>query len=229
MKFKSAMVTAASGKIGGMVASRNKGGQYFRSLAIPTNPNTPEQQTTRASFGTLSQGWGQLTPTQRLGWDIYAFNVPVVDALGDSMTLSGFNMYLRSNTPRMNLGLPVVDDAPPTFDLGYVGPLGPFVASAASQDVTVGFTDTDNWVDEDDSALLIYISRPQNPSINYFKGPYRYAGQVDGDSTTPPTTPATITLPFPVTVGQKIFLKMNVSRADGRLSQTFRGYQLVTT
>lgn len=223
MKFKSALVTAASGKVGGMVASRNKGGQYFRALAIPTNPNTAQQQAVRASMGNLAQRWRTLTDFQQLLWNVYAANVTVVDVLGDAINLSGFNMYLRSNIPRVTLSLPIVDNAPSIFDLGDVGTISMDTASAATQNFAFNFTDTDAWVDEDDSALLVYVSRPQNSSISYFKGPYRYAGQVDGDGTTPPTTPATISFPFGVAVGQKVFWRANVSRADGRLSQTFRG------
>jgi hypothetical protein len=224
MKFKSAMVTAASGKIGGMVASHNRGGMYFRSLAIPTNPNTPQQQVTRASLGQLAVAWRSLPGINPILWDIYAAQVPLVDAMGDPIFVSGINMFIRSNTPRLNVGLPVVEAGPSTYDLGEVGPIAVSNATEAGQTLDVDFAVADAWVDEDDSAMLVYLSRPHNPSTNFFKGPYRFAGQIPGDSVTPPTSPATITAPFPFLEGQRIFYRINVSRADGRLSQSFRGF-----
>lgn len=224
MKFKSAMVTQVSGSIGGMTGSHNRGGMYFRARSVPTNPNTPQQQTTRASLGQLAIAWRMLTGINPILWDIYAANVPLTDPLGDPVTVSGINMFIRSNTPRLNVGLPVVDAGPSSYDLGEVGALSVTNATEAGQTVDLNFTDTDAWVDEDDSAMLLYLSRPQGTSINYFKGPYRYAGMVAGDSSTPPTTPETIAVPFPIASGQKIFWRVNVTRSDGRLSQSFRGY-----
>jgi hypothetical protein len=63
-----------------------------------------------------------------------------------------------------------------------------------------------------------YISRPQNITKNFFRGPYRYAGKIEGDSVTPPTSPATLVSDFPYAAGQRAFLRVRVSRADGRLS-----------
>ena len=110
MLFKSALITQASGSIGGMTASRNKGGAYFRARALPTNPNTPEQQAVRGYLGTLANLWTNvLTPANRVLWDFYAFNVPVINAVGDSIQLTGQQMYIRANVPRLQAGLPRVD------------------------------------------------------------------------------------------------------------------------
>ncbi len=228
MIFKSSLIESGSGSIGGVTLSRNRGGMYLRGRAIPTNPNSTFQQAVRSAAAQCASLWRNvLTEAQRTGWDLYAENVELPNSLGDPRNVGGLGMYIRSNVPRIAsgvAGLVRVDDAPIIFNLGDVGPLTVISATGATDIVSMGFTDTDEWVDEDAAALLVYTSRAKNPSINYFKGPYRFAGAVEGDSTTAPTTPAAITGAFNIDVGNKTFVFARVSRADGRLSTPFRGF-----
>ena len=130
---------------------------------------------------------------------------------------------IRSNTPRLYNGAPIVVAAPTTFNLGEFTP--PIVTySVATGNFTITFTDTDEWVDEDDSYMFVYASRPQDPSINYFRGPYQYLGGIEGDAGTPPTSPQTMADVFPLALGQRGFIRVNVSRADGRLSLSVRSF-----
>ena len=228
MIFKSSIIESGSGSVGGLTLSRNRGGMYLRGRAIPTNPNTTFQQAVRSAAAQLASLWRNvLTEVQRTAWDLYAENVELPNSLGDPRNVGGLGMYIRSNVPRIAsgvAGLVRVDDAPIIFNLGDLGALTVISATAATNIISLGFTDTDEWVDEDAAALLVYTSRAANPSINYFKGPYRFAGAVEGDSTTPPTTPDAITAAFNIDVANKTFLFARVSRADGRLSTPFRGF-----
>ncbi len=223
MLWQGALATALSGSLGGITAAHNKGGQYFRARVVPTNPATVFQEAIRGFVTNLTNLWlNTLTAAQRTSWDVYAANVTLIGPLGDPINVSGMNMYVRSNVPRLQKGDPRVDDGPLIFDLSsYTNPS--FALDEPADEVDVSFTDTDDWANEDDASLLVYASRPQALSINFFKGPYRFAGAVEGDGITPPTSPAAITLPFPVGVSQRIFLRVNVTRADGRLSSPFRG------
>jgi hypothetical protein len=163
-----------------------------------------------------------LTAAQRTAWNTYAANVTVLNALGDPINISGLAMYQRCNTPILQAGGPRVDDGPLIFSLGeFTNPS--FALDEAADEVDVTFTDTDLWANEDDGFMFVYASRPQNPTINFFKGPYRFAGKIDGDGVTPPTSPAAITLPFAVATGQRIFVRTLIARADGRISLPFRG------
>lgn len=225
MIYKSELLTAASGKLGGTVFSHNKGGPYTRSLVIPVNPATPFQEAVRLIQADLANRWvNNLTSAQRDQWDAYALAVPLPNALGDPKTIGGNAMYIRSNVSRVQAGEPRVDDGPAILDLGSY--TAPTIAApgAAAGTVDISFDNTDDWANEDDAALLIYISRGKNPTINFFKGPYRFAGVVQGDGTTPPVSPATITLPFAVVATQRVFFRFNVSRVDGRLATDFRNF-----
>jgi hypothetical protein len=223
MKFKSPVISEASGSIAGITYSHNRGGMYMRQRVIPTNPGSPFQQAIRAFTGQLANLWlNTLSADQRRAWDTYAEHVLIPDTLGEMRNIGGLGHYVRSNVPRLQAAEPRVDDGPTIFNLGdFTEPTWSNV-SAGGGTGDLGFDNADDWANEDDAAMLILCSRGQNPSINYFKGPYRYAGEVQGDSVTPPTSPASITLPFAVALGQRSFCQVRVSRADGRLSLPFR-------
>ena len=216
-------VAEISGSIGGTTFSRNRSGAYARNRSNPVDPNTASQQKVRSAVALLAYNWfNVLTATQRAAWALYADNVSVVNRLGDSINLTGYNMYQRTNIPLINADMAEVDSGPTVFTLPDADPTAAIAVSEATQNASITFDNTLDWANEDDAALLVYISRPQNASVNFFKGPYRLAGTVDGDGTTAPTSPATIAVPFPVVEGQKIFCQCRIVRADGRLSNPFR-------
>lgn len=223
MLFKPLIGAELSGSVGGITASHNKGGAYFRSRVVPTNPGTPFQAVPRQQLGNLAALWtNALSIAQRDAWDQYALNVPLLNALGESLTVTGLNMYIRSNVPRLQNGLPRVDVAPTVFNLGdFTAPT--FNAFTAPNVLSLNFAATDAWVTEDDAAMLIFGSRQNGIAINFFKGPYRaYAIQLLGDSVAPPTSPFAGVHPFNAAIGNKVFLRVSVTRADGRLSQEVR-------
>lgn len=223
MLFKPFIGAQLSGSIGGITASHNKGGSYFRTRVIPTNPNTPAQSVVKQIMGSLASRWGGiLTQAQRDTWDEYAANVPLLNRIGESVTVTGLNMYQRTNIPREQNGLPRVDSAPTIFNLGTF--TAPTIVSVTSPTaLSLAFEVTDDWVGEDDAAMLIYGARAQNPSINFFKGPYRkLAVQLLGDNAAPETSPFAAVLPFNQQADNKSFIKVSVTRADGRLSSTQR-------
>ena len=228
MKYKSEVYTQASGSIGGITYSHNRGGLYTRARAIPTNPNSVFQQAIRSAMGNLTSRWNNiLTAAQRAAWDYYADQVNLTDKLGDQRNSGGVGMYIRSNVPRIQAALAVVDDGPTNYNVGeYTEPIIGVISSGGGT-LSLAFTPADEWANEDGAALLVGISRGVNPSRNYFKGPYRFAGMIEGDAITPPSSPDSLTLPFAVAVDQKVFVKVNISRVDGRYSYTFRGFGVV--
>lgn len=223
MLFKSGILTQISGSIGGLTGSHNRGGMYFRGRTIPVNPNTPAQSVIRQQMANATNRWANiLTAVQRDGWDSYAENVPLNGPLGNPRNVGGLGMFVRSTVPRAVAGAVQVDDAPILFDTGGFTPVTAPTALDAGDLIGFAFDNTDGWANEGDSHLLLFASRPVNPGINYFTGPYQYAGMIDGDAITPPTSPASIANPFAFTVGQRVFFRVVVTRADGRYSNTQR-------
>ena len=220
------IVAAASGSLGGTTFSRNRGGPYARTRAIPVNPNTEWQQEVRSLMAVLTSRWlDTLTDDQRMAWDTYADAVHLPNSLGSDRNVGGLGMYVRSNLPRLQADpvlLTRVDDAPVIFNLGpYTLPVLSGAIESA-QTASLAFTNTDDWAGETGSGMIVYGSRAKNPTINYFKGPYRFMDTVEGDDVTPPTSPQTVTWPFVFVETQKLFLFGRVTRLDGRLSSPFR-------
>lgn len=223
MLIKSALITQASGSVGGLTASRNRGGAYFRARSIPVNPDTPQQQAVRNAMSTLVGAWSNtLTFAQREGWRAYAESTPVTNALGDEITLSGINMFTGANVPRLQAGLAQVNDRPGPNNFGTAPTITLASASAASQNVSVGFDAPEDWVDQDGAGLLVSFSRPVNAGVSFFKGPYRLAAVVLGNATTAPTSPVTASFPFAMSEGSVLHAQARISLSDGRLSPVFR-------
>lgn len=217
MKIRSPIIAAGGGSLAGLTLSRNRGGIYLRARANPVNPSSGPQVAIRTIFGNLSTRWQSLTDTQRDQWTTYAINVTVTNSLGEQITLTGHQMYIRCNAARMQAGLDPIDDGPTIFSMDSLSPVS-VAFDATDQGLSVTFDITDDWVDEDTGGLLVYASRQKAPTINYFKGPYRFTGIVQGDAITPPTSPADMDSLFALTEDNAAFARVLSVRADGRIS-----------
>lgn len=207
------------GSIGGATFSRNRSGSYMRRRSVPVNPNTPRQTAARVRMTNLSIDWTQtLTQAERDAWDEYAANVTGLNKLGEAINLTGINWYVSTNTLLLQAGLARLDAAPTTFERAQAPENLVVTASEATQQLSFGFDNTESWATEDDGACLVFMGLPQNAARNFFNGPFRYAGVVLGDGTTPPVSPALIAVPWPIAAGQKLFVEALAVRADGRTS-----------
>jgi len=234
MLTKGALLGTMSGSMGGATASRNRGGQYFRQRVVPTNPNSTRQQAVRAIFAGLVSAWcNTITSAQRAAWTTYANNVPVTNALGDAVTLTGQQFYIGANTARVQAGLTRADAAPTIFDRGEsVISLEDSSANPNTIDIigdSVDLITTYSAPTSDDGDLLLFIGEPVNPTINYFKGPYQLAGQqavaasttIDGFGG---LTASTLTITTPLVAGQLRPVRVVALYDDGRYTS---GYEAI--
>lgn len=105
MKFRSPIISDASGSLGGATFSRNKGGQFIRARVVGTNPNTALQVAQRSQFATIAATWRTLTDAQRTAWEAATPYFPYQDKLGQTKNYSGAQLYaalnggIRSATP----------------------------------------------------------------------------------------------------------------------------------
>ena len=107
-------VAAISGKVGGAVFARNKGGAYMRTFVKPTNPSTVYQEESRDRLTQYSNEWRTLTDPQRNSWNAWAATHPVIDRLGASKLLSGAQAYVKVNTNRDLAGDPATNSTVPS-------------------------------------------------------------------------------------------------------------------
>ena len=211
-----------SGSIAGNTYARNRYGNYARARTKPTNPNIAKQVLVRSVMQNLTTRWAQtLSSAQRAAWNLYGTNVAMLNKLGETIKLSGFNHYIRSNHWFDRMSRTLVDDGPTTFELPATDPSMSISISEATQLVTMTFDDSQAWCSEDDAMLVILQSQPQNPQRNFFNGPWTGRSAKVGAAGVPVVSPldyASITV---ATEGQRIWVKFRILRADGRLSQPF--------
>jgi hypothetical protein len=216
-------VLAISGSIGGTTFARNRSGSYIRQRTKPVNPNSPRQLAARNNIQALTQSWNSvLTIAQRQAWGLYADSVNVLNRLGETISLSGYNMFIRSNAILLGAGQDGVSDAPTIFELATSDPSFAVAISEATQVASVTFDNALDWANEDDAYMIIYQGQPRQNTRNFFNGNKRILGVIEGDSATPPTSPATQTCDWAVTEDQLVAMYGRIVRADGRASEPFR-------
>lgn len=97
-----AIVTDMSGKLGGHVFSKNKGGSYMRTKVTPLNPQTVAQTGIRGLFSAISQNWSALTEAQRNSFRDSVEQYARTNVFGDIKNPTGKALYQRLN---QNLGI----------------------------------------------------------------------------------------------------------------------------
>ncbi len=216
-------IVQISGSIAGNTFARNRSGNYMRARTKPVNPNTSLQQQVRATMAVLTTLWAStLTADQRTAWNLYASNVNMKNRLGETINLTGFNHYIRSNSIRLSKGVATVDDGPTVFELPEQDPTLAVTCSEATQFLTIAFDNTLAWATEDGGLIFFFQGQPQNAQRNFFDGPWRYAVAIAGIDPGGAASPAIPAAVFPIAEGQRIWVYARIQRADGRLSEVFR-------
>jgi len=219
-------VVQVSGSIAGTTHARNRFGNYIRSRTKPVNPKSPRQEQARAIIMFLAEQWREapMTDVIRTAWETYANSVNWQNKLGETVKLTGFNHFVRSNAAILAASGALVTAGP--LDLGLPAGDPNFVVSnctAAGQTADVAFDDGMDWAGEDDAYLVCQMGEPQNPTRNFFNGPWRNCFFLSGNTAVPLVSPslALPNIPFTIVEGQKIWFRAAIIRADGRLSTKF--------
>jgi len=152
------------GSIAGQVHSRNTYGNYIRQKVSPVQPRTARQLEVRELFTTLSRRFSQyLADGQQEAWRQAAASTPVRDVFGDSITLTGINLYTRLNSLRVLAGLDPLDEPPPVEEVEALGsftitwdPAGSTLAAAFTPDPIPS-----------NRYLFIWATEPLNPGVAF--------------------------------------------------------------
>lgn len=205
MKFLNGPLTGAmSGSTGGSTFSRNKGGQYVRTRAIPTNPSTPRQLQTRGFLATLSQQWQSESQADQDAWTEFARQNPRTDALGQQFLLSGHQAFISLNARILQdagviILIPPVTPAPPAFRT-----LSSIVDVTTPANTTLVFTDPL----VSGNKILLFAAVTNSQGKNYVENLYRLItfSAVDQVSPWPELVDLEAVLGT-ISVGQKVFVK----------------------
>jgi len=224
-------IIQASGSIAGNVHARNRFGNYIRARTKPVDPASPRQTAARLITTFLAEQWrdSPMDDTKRAQWETYADAINWQNALGEVIHLTGFQHFIRSNARRLCCGLAIVTDGPTILSLPGADTKFAVAFNATTKKITVTFDDTAEWCDEDGGALQVHQGLPQNPTRNFFGGPWRFADSIDGDAVTAPTSTEDIDPSFVLVATQKIWARASLIRADGRCSDFFIAKPAVAT
>lgn len=218
MLIKSTILAQASGSLAGSVYARNAGGMYVRSRGTVINPNTVLQQQARIYLSQAAAAWqNTATAQQRADWTAWAINQTWTNRLGDPITLTGQQAYIRLNSLRLRAGLAMSSAAPTANGLASATPPVATVTAASPATLSIAFTNTDDWASASGGALLLFASLPVPPTINYFRGPYFYLTKILGAGT-PPSSPVTPTYPAAAVAGQVVKFRAVALDTDFRVS-----------
>jgi hypothetical protein len=119
MKF---LGNPSSGSQAGTTFSHNRAGQYTRNRRSPVQPvGTGRRAIIRQAFGAASSAWAALTIVQQAAFTSYAAAHPITDALGQSITLTGQQMFVSIGTQLLNCGTALPTAAPATAAVYNIG------------------------------------------------------------------------------------------------------------
>jgi hypothetical protein len=99
-------------KAGTNVFSKNHYGPFIRKRVKGINPRSIPQQTIRASLTSFAKGWKSLTAPQLLAWNAYAKVYYISNRLGQKITLTGENWYIKLAIINTEIGVAVVATPP---------------------------------------------------------------------------------------------------------------------
>jgi hypothetical protein len=209
-----------SGSIAGDVHARNRMGNYIRPRTKPVNPHSNRQEHARAIVSYLAERWHSgLTHVQRGLWGDYAAAVGMTNRLGETIHLTGFNHFIRSNAIKLEVGLSEKLIAPSILSLpekdhtlqcteeGIIAQTFTFECSVNGWDPNL----------DPKYYIFLYQGRPQLKSRNFFATPYRLMGQIDAAAGGAGT--ATEGAAFPFALDQKVWFQARLLTVSGRLSQ----------
>lgn len=200
MKF---LGNPSSGSLAGTTFSHNRAGQYQRNRRAPVQPiGTGRRAFIRAAFGSASQAWQALSPTNQAAWTAYAMAYPVTDALGQSITLTGQQMFVSVGVQLINTGnaLPTIPPLSNTQD--DLSPITLVWGTLALPTMVVGWTAgaAANWV-------LVAAAAPVSTGVNFQKTFWQ--ATYEGASTASIDIITNYETQFGTTSnGQKIFIKV---------------------
>lgn len=152
-----------SGSIADRTHSHNRAGQYTRNRRAPVQPiGTGRRSTVRAAFAAASSYWSTMSDVQRAAWDSFAPDHPVTDSLGQSIILTGHQMFVRVQSTRQNVAQAISPSIPEVMDLPNLAELT--VAVSAGAGITI-----DCPTELTNAVLAVAVSRPVSAGRSFMK------------------------------------------------------------
>lgn len=171
MKIKwGALVVDGRGKLGGHVASQNRGGSYLRTKVTPSNPRTTFQTGVRQIFGSISQAWSGLTSAQIIAWNEAVDSWKTTNIFGDLKQPSGKNLHQKLNQELLTVGEAAIVNPPAKL------PMVEGVVTAATLAIGAGTLTLTGVDTSTNAAVKVFSSGPVSNGTTFVKNLMRLIG-----------------------------------------------------
>lgn len=197
------IIVAGSGKLGGHVQSRNRGGPYVRTRVTPLNPNTPFQIAAKQTLAVFSETWRTLLQSQITAWNEAVDNFKKTDVFGEIRRPTGKNLFTRLNINLASIGIASISDPPAPTTIPEPTITGVTIEEGTNT-FEIAFTGGSGTV-----GFQIWATESLSPGVSFSKPFFRLFTTEDGAVASPIDVDAAYRARFgdPV-VGQKIFVKL---------------------
>jgi len=161
-----ALITDASGKLGGHVIGKNKGNFVLKNKSVNKKTPTINQSVQRQTTNFLMMQWSKLTDDQRRRWYLQINDYLEIDNFSDNKRFNGFTLFQKLNQGRLLCGLAMLTTpqqvAKPTFPQILNITLNTSVFTVQSND----YASNDN--------IALYVSKPLTRGTNNVKKYMRF-------------------------------------------------------
>ena len=224
-----AIVSEVRNKIAASVYTKNRAGAAIRNRTTPINRRSVGQTQKRQQLSSLSSGWRALSAANILAWNAAAPSFPQQDQLGQTIFLTGHQLYVRLNANLLLIGGAAIT-TPPTPASFAVLAVGAISAVASTGVITVAFTPTPVPAGFN---LIIKATAPVSAGKSFVgNSAFRYIQNVAPAGTSPATLTAAYAAVFGAITGkagQKIFVKIYlVQAASGLAGIAVRGSVVIS-
>lgn len=171
-----AMMVDASGKLGGQVFSKNRGGAYIRTKATPLNPQTTAQMSVRGIFASISSGWSGLTEASRQSFNNLVSSYARTDIFGDLRNPSGKNLFQRLNQNLVISGQAQITVCGQPQEVPFAN-LAEVTLNDALSEINVTYTGNTSG-----SKVVVWATPPLSAGTSFVKNKLRQITVFNGES-----------------------------------------------
>lgn len=223
-----AIVSEVRGTIAATTFSKNKGGAILRNRVTPINRRSTNQTQRRQVLASLASAWRGLTQAERDSWNSGAANFPQSDSLGQTIFLTGEQLYVRCNSNLILTGNAQITSCPTPASFAVLA----FTSLTATADdgvISLAFTPTVPAGFE----LVIRATPPVSPGVSFVpQSKFRFISSIAPAATSPQllSTPyATVFGAITGAADQKIFVEMFlVEQTSGLAGIPVRGVGVIS-
>jgi len=208
-----AIVVAMSGKLGGHVFAKNRGGAYMRTKITPSNPQSAAQMSVRGAFAGISSSWSALSESARNTFNGFVNAYSTTDIFGDIKNPSGKTLFQRLNQNLSNSGQALITTCVAPTEVPFAG------VTSALYDISDTIFEIETSGDTTGSEIMVFVTPPLSQGTTFVKNRLRLLETYSGGAAVTLNIYGEYTTRFDVQpAGANIYVAVKVVNANGQAS-----------